>query len=298
MDATLLCRTATSELYVEADGSIVKRSGVLAPSGNVLGRREVDFYRYVRRLPDSALPVPVCYHASYDGDGDGGRLALEKLRAAADVPVSRHDALVLAIDALASIHAAFWGSTPLPWTGALPLAGSGVPDAGTLSMRLERACWRTPRILSDEDALIVGDVIASGVVAALARPVHRTLTHADLHVDNVFFRVRGQAVEAVVIDWQLYEAGIGPCDLAHLLVSGLEPPDRRAAEDVLVERYHAGLVAAGVREYSLDACITDYRLGLVRQVLVLLGLSENGVPTSVHADRALAAYRDVGVGAA
>jgi len=100
-------------------------------------------------------------------------------------------------------------------------------------------------------------------------------------------------VEAVVIDWQLYEAGIGPCDLAHLLVSALEPPDRRAAQDVLVQRYHGALVAGGVRAYSLDACIADYALGLARQVLVLLALSEHGVLTPAHADRALAAYRDV-----
>ena len=111
----------------------------------------------------------------------------------------------------------------------------------------------------------------------------------------MLFRTRGTAVEAVVIDWQLYEAGIGPCDLAHLLVSGLEPADRRATEDVLVHRYHAGLVAGGVRDYPLDACIADYRLGLARQVLVLLAFSEHGVLTSAHAERALAAYRDVAV---
>jgi hypothetical protein len=292
VDATLLCRTATSELYVRADGSILKRSGVLAPPGNALGRREADFYRYARQRSDRALPVPMCSETSCEDDG-GGRLVLEKLRDAKAVPVARHDALVLAVDALACIHAAFWGGTPPAWAGALPLAGSGVTDTGTLYARLERACWRTPRILSDEDALIVGDVIASGVVPALARTTHRTLTHADLHVGNVLFRTRGAAIEAVVIDWQLYEAGIGPCDLAHLLVSGLEPPDRRAAEDVLVHRYHAGLVAAGVREYALDACIADYRLGLARQVLVLLGLSENGVLTAGHAERALAAYHDV-----
>ncbi len=74
---------------------------------------------------------------------------------------------------------------------------------------------------------------------------------------------------------------------------GLEPQDRRAAEDVLVRRYHAGLVAAGVRAYSLEACIADYRLGIARNVLVLLGLSEHGMLTTSHADRALAAYRDM-----
>ena len=294
MDATLLCRTATSELYVRADGSIVKRSGVLAASGAALGRREVDFYRCVRGRPDRSLPVPVCHDASYDDDG-GARVILEPLLTAPPVPLSRHDALVLSIDALASIHAAFWGDAPLRWSGALPLAGSGCPDTAGLRARLERACWRAPRILSDEDALTIGDVIESGVVEALARPGHRTLTHADLHADNVLFRARGQSVEAVVIDWQLYEAGIGPCDVAHLLAFGLEPQDRRAAEDVLVRRYHAGLVAAGVRAYSLDACVADYRLGIARNLLVLLGLSDNGTLTAAHADRALAAYRDMSV---
>jgi len=265
VDATLLCRTA--------------------------GRREVDFYRHVRERPGRALPVPACHDASYEGDG--GRLTLERLLTAQQVSLSRHDALVLAVDALASIHATFWGNVPLPWTAALPLAGTGRPDAGTQRARLERACWHEPRILSDEDALTIGDVIESGVIEALARPAHRTLAHADLHFDNILFRTRGAAVEAVVIDWQLYESGIGPCDVAHALVFGLEPQDRRAAEDVLVRRYHAGLVAAGVRAYSLEACIADYRLGIARNVLVLLGLSEHGMLTTSHADRALAAYRDM-----
>lgn len=293
MDATLLCRTTTSELYVGTDGSIVKRSGVLVTSGGPLGRREVDFYRFVRERPELALPVPVCSEAAYDGDD--GRLTLERLRSARDVPVSRDDALVLTVDALASIHAAFWGSVPLPWTTALPLAGSGRAERAGLRERLERACWKTPRVLSDEDALTVGDVIESELVEALARPAHRTLAHADLHSGNVMFRARGPAaVEAVVIDWQLYEAGIGPCDVAHLLVFDLEPQERRAAEGVLVRRYHAALVAAGVRAYSLDACVADYRLGIARTVLVLLGLSEHGMLTTTHADRALAAYRDIG----
>ena len=221
MDATLLCRTATSELYVGADGSIVKRSGVLVASGGVLGRREVDFYRHVRERPERALPIPACFEAAYEGDA--GRVTLERLLSAQQVPVSRDDALVLAVDALAAIHAAFWGNAPLPWSAALPLAGSGRADRVTLHARLERACWHVPRILSDEDALTIGDIIESDVVEALARPAHRTLTHADLHLGNVLFRARGAAFEAVVIDWQLYEAGIGACDLAHLLVFGLEP---------------------------------------------------------------------------
>jgi hypothetical protein len=80
-------------------------------------------------------------------------------------------------------------------------------------------------------------------------------------------------------------------------VFGLEPTERRAAEDVLVRRYHAGLVGAGVRAYSLDACIADYRLGVARNVLVLPGLSDNGALTIEHVDLALSAYRDVSIAA-
>ncbi len=90
MDGTLLCRTTTSELYVGGNASIVKRSGVLAPPGNVLGRREVDFYALVREFR-LALPVPFCFEARYDGDC--GRLLLEDLRSRRHAPAARGDQL-------------------------------------------------------------------------------------------------------------------------------------------------------------------------------------------------------------
>jgi hypothetical protein len=44
--------------------------------------------------------------------------------------------------------------------------------------------------------------------------------------------------------------------------------DRRAHERVLLERYHSGLVAGGVADYSFDELYDDYRTCLVTQLTI------------------------------
>jgi hypothetical protein len=49
--------------------------------------------------------------------------------------------------------------------------------------------------------------------------------------------------------------------VAYFIGAGLRPEARRAVEDGLVRRYHAGLGAAGVAGYGWEQCWHDYRRG-------------------------------------
>ena len=44
--------------------------------------------------------------------------------------------------------------------------------------------------------------------------------------------------------------------------------DRRAHERALLERYHSGLIAGGVADYSFDDLFDDYRMILVGQLTI------------------------------
>jgi hypothetical protein len=65
----------------------------------------------------------------------------------------------------------------------------------------------------------------------------------------------------VVLDWQTVTDGPALSDVAYFIGAGLHPEARRAAEDGLVRRYHAGLTAAGVAGYGWEQCWHDYRRG-------------------------------------
>ena len=62
-------------------------------------------------------------------------------------------------------------------------------------------------------------------------------------------------------DWSELKAGLGPHDVAYMLVSA--PSDTRATrDDALLRRYWEGLVAAGVEGYPWEWCQWDYRFSL------------------------------------
>ena len=85
-----------------------------------------------------------------------------------------------------------------------------------------------------------------------------TLVHGDYRLDNMFFPER-EGDPITIIDWQLMSRGRGPYDVAYFMSQSIDVELRRAHERALVKRYHDGLVAGGVRDYSFDDCFEDYR---------------------------------------
>ncbi len=88
-----------------------------------------------------------------------------------------------------------------------------------------------------------------------------TLTHGDLHLDNVIFNARGRAV--AVLDWQTVSEGPPTRDLALFLFGSLSPEDRRTAEDTLLDRYVALLAEHGIRGYAVEGARLDLRCALL-----------------------------------
>jgi hypothetical protein len=114
-------------------------------------------------------------------------------------------------------------------------------------------------------------------------------------LDNIFFTADDSPV---VIDWQLAGRSRGTQDVSYLLSGSMTEDMLRGSWRDLLSRYHTGLVSNGVRDYSFDQCLRDYRQSLLFTIapgIAMLGqmqlaADERGLAdalvlrTLVHAD--------------
>jgi hypothetical protein len=87
------------------------------------------------------------------------------------------------------------------------------------------------------------------------------MVHIDFRLDNLLIDEAVDPPRVAVVDWQSMVVGSPLSDVAYFLGASLLPEVRRPIEQELVREYHAGLLAAGVRDYSWEQCWTDYRRG-------------------------------------
>ncbi|MEM1351566.1 MAG: phosphotransferase [Pseudomonadota bacterium] len=246
-----------------------------------LNRAEVAFYNQTSHK----LPVPHCHFASFD-PRSGASLVL-----ISDVGLSSGPDFVqgcdpqcgaLAIDALAQVHAAYWGAPELadivipdPLQGfdlreALAVYPDRVhkllPDAPMSPRFLEICAALTEQT---ETACVFGG--ETGV---------RTLLHGDVHLDNLAF----EPARALLFDWQFVSIGNGLFDLAYFLIGSFEPPVRRRCENLLLKRYLSILEARGVTVPDKHQAIRDYTAGVSGKILMT-------VLATVHFDNSRDAKR-------
>ncbi len=259
--------------------------------------RETGFYREL--APGVDVPAPRCL-AAVEG-ADGPVLVLEDLAGheRPDQLRGADAAQALRVAGLAArIHAAYWEDTRLT---AAWLPGPDDPRIAGYG-GLFAQCWETAAAVvaaSHEERQAAQAAITrfDGVVRRFAQ-APRTLVHGDLRLDNVLLGTGPE--EDAAVDWQLAARGRGAYDLAFFASGSLEPELRRDVERDLVARWHAGLVAAGVRSYGAEDAWLDYRLGLVQNlpnpvtaiVAVRPGNQRGRALLEVNLRRALGAVRD------
>lgn len=230
-----------------------------------LNRSEVEFYSgFAQRYGPG---VPQCYFASFDPAADSSVLLLEDLGAPDATSFLRGGTWPQAasvIDALARGHAAFWQQ---PVRDALTAGGA------LRGFDLGSAFDAYPARLHD---VLPGHTLPTRfleICAALAeapnmlermtRAGPKTLVHRDPHLDNVAFRAAGKAT---LMDWQFAGWGCGAFDVSYFMISSFAPDTRRVLEASAMERYHAALEAAGVRDYAFDTCWQDYLCGVFAKI--------------------------------
>ncbi|HEY1973131.1 MAG TPA: phosphotransferase [Pseudonocardia sp.] len=229
-----------------------------AASAELVYQRELLFYRTL--APTLDVRTPGCVHIAQDGSDFV--LLLEDLGPAvggdqiAGCTLARAES---AMDAAVGLHAPAWGAAGLEDT-EWNMRGSWLPRVAVSYPELFKqfAAAFADR-LSPED-LAIGEAFAPVVGAWFAgQPKPWTVMHGDFRLDNMLFDILGGAEPIGVLDWQTINPGPGTADVSYFIGGCLPSELRRPNEQRLLLRYHDGLLAAGVRDYSWEQCQQDYR---------------------------------------
>jgi hypothetical protein len=227
--------------------------------------REVAFYRELSH--DVAIATARPYHAVCDPTTQDFTLLLEDLggrRMSDQVTGCTADDAALAVGELAKLHAPWWNDPRLATIAWLPMADSPINKAG---MSLYPMAW--PVFQQQGHPIparlqLVGermDVACMQILDRFGTGPH-TICHGDYRSDNFIFGGPGEP-PLTVLDWQISLQAAGVYDVAYFLSQSVSVEVRRAVERDLLRGYHEALLAGGVRDYSLDQCLSDYRWALL-----------------------------------
>jgi aminoglycoside/choline kinase family phosphotransferase len=271
----------------------------LMESAMGLSAREQLFYS---RIADATpVEVPRCYFV--DEVGGPEPLVLEDLahlRVGDQVAGLTLTEATRLIDVLAILHARYWDTEP---PGGDPDRLASFTDPTIAGMITALVCSGLDKLRERYSGRVREHILDAVAAAApewrqvLARCAEgpQTFVHNDFRLDNIFFAPDGCPV---VIDWQLAGRCRGTQDVSYLLSGSMTEDMLRRSWRDLLSRYHAGLVSNGVRGYSFDQCLVDYRQSLLYTIgpgIAMLGqmqlaTDERGLAdtlvlrTLVHAD--------------
>jgi hypothetical protein len=232
-------------------------------------RNEIGYYTTFAGV--SRIRAPHCWSAAISQDGLRFTLVLEDAHPALpgrQVDGCSAEQATAAVHNLAGLHAPFWDDDGMTghrhWLtqmteDSLPfLRDVHVAAAGEFVKRFRAE-------LSSADAAILLRT-AEATVEWGRRTLHRnSLIHGDYRLDNLLFGADGSVL---AVDWQTLAVGFPGRDLAYFLSTALQPADRRRHEAALVAAYHERLVEHGIRDYLVEECFVDYRLGLLQGPMI------------------------------
>ncbi len=207
---------------------------------------EVGWYRDF--AADCPVNCPPCYHADVSGDEKEFALLLADM-----APAGQGDQL--AGCTMPQIRSAVREAARLHSFRPKGVALSDVPwlnhgaDNGDFVLKTLPASYAAFRERYvgrlSEDILNMGDALIDRLDAYMGNaPAHDCIVHADFRLDNILFSPDGH--QAIPVDWQTCQHGLGASDLAYLIgTSFADPAERRAQEGALIDLYIAEMAAHG-----------------------------------------------------
>lgn len=224
--------------------------------------RESRFYQaFAGKKP---MAVPDHLYIAFDAESHAFTLIMHDLPD--HVPGNQlaepsHAEALLAVDAAASIHAAWWGD-PMLDTLDWPNGTKAVPphhDGDMLfGLFWPAFCDRYAERV-EADMRKIGEAFLGKLAASYdRRQSPRCLTHNDFRPDNMLFNIGDPVKPIVIVDWQTTGVGVGVSDLAYYAGTAFDAQSRRAIEGDLLDRYKSQLVARGIAAADLCHIDDDY----------------------------------------
>lgn len=229
-------------------------------------------------------PVPRCFYTVADQQHKVCGVLLEDISATHErlpypTPADRPTGAELeqVVDALLKFHVHYWNHPYLEEKlvheqgGPLVMAHAALPEVVQLYSQQMREAY--PQIVAEvgSDLKPEWHIICQKAIEywpqlmlnRIQRGKGLTMIHGDFHLWNLFFPLAATGGQPLILDWETFRRGFGPYDLAYLLISGDDIALRRHWERPLLKRYHDGLLAGGIKHYSWEDCVADYRLGVI-----------------------------------
>ncbi len=237
---------------------------------------EVRFYQQL--APALPMRTPRVFHADIDVTTAAFTLLLEDLapgRQGDQLAGCTAEVAEVAVQELVRLHAPRWGDpnlADLEWLHRDPATNQ------QFMLMLLPTLWegfrdRYGAELGPEVHQAGAALFASLERFLLADTQPWTIIHGDYRLDNLLFDPTPGGTPVAVVDWQTCTHGPALNDVAYFIGAGLQPEERRATEEDLVRRYHAGLMANGVADYGWDRCWHDYRRGTWAGLIMAIAAS-------------------------
>jgi hypothetical protein len=289
-----LARFSLTYAAGEGPAVLIGKFPTLDPGGRAIGNlfrfyeREVRFYDEV--ATDISLTTPRCYYSAANVADDEYLLLLEDLapaRCGDQIAGASVEDAETAIRSIADFHATWWDNDRCAALEWLPLVNAPVHQSAQQSYRdawplfsdayLDRLAPPMQRTAEE-----MRDHVIDLLNVVSVPP--RTIIHGDFRVDNMFFAAPGSRAPFSVIDWQISSQGRGVFDVAYFLSGGVEPDVRKTHEMRLLRMWHDMLVERGVKGYTWDDAVRDYRICVLYclvYVVISLGTLDTANPRGV-----------------
>lgn len=222
--------------------------------------REVRFYN--RLAVHCPVMTPKSYFGAVNDETSQFVLVLEDLDGHRiidqTIGITIDDAR-LAVDALAKIHAKWWGQadglaaegTTLAFSDPIyPAILPVVFTEGWEKLNREMEVSKSMHEIGEGFAPEIGGIISSFMDGVT------TLVHGDFRADNMMFTPKN---EVVLYDFQIIGTGSGAYDLAYFVSQSLAADDASKYEQELFDRWIEGLRANGVKDIDRDRLWLQYR---------------------------------------
>jgi hypothetical protein len=259
--------------YEEGDGVAAGPASVILKTGprdgravrSTAGRQEVAFYTQVAAAMPSGL-VPRCFDAHWDAETNAWHLLLEDLTDSHEHPTTwplppTQAQCEAILRARARLHAAWWDDPRLgvsvgSWRDAAGMDALLRGFAEEFTRFADRLGDRLPAERRDLYARFID--AAPRLAGRIGSRRDLTIVHGDAHVWNCLLPREG-GDDVRIFDWDSWNIGVATNDLAYMMAMHWYPDLRRQMEQPLLDRYHAALVAHGVRGYDRRMLDEDYR---------------------------------------
>lgn len=241
---------------------------------------EVSFYRDVAPLvPD--FSVPACHGAAVDPATGMFTLVLEDLstrteRLEIGPAATTGDRVTACRDALAELvrfQAPLWNSPRVAKLDWLADGGRTVATFEAMGQGLAPFLARFARSLTSEHIAFFERFLPRAGEWVRGWDAPTVVQHGDFRNDNLLVAAAPGTAPVTVIDFQTVRLGPPGVDVAYLVGSTFSTEERREHERTLIAEYHAGLVAAGVGDFSFEDCWTQFRTGALYGAFLFVGLA-------------------------